>query len=81
VYRRGALEDLLRRPFAAEGYGFQIELVWRAHRLGYHVGEAPITFRDRTYGTSKISKGIVAEALWQVTKWGVRLRLRSPQTV
>jgi hypothetical protein len=77
VYRRGLLEDLLRRPLAANGYGFQIELVLRAHRLGYDVGEAPITFREREFGTSKISRTIVAEALWMVTGWGLQLRFRS----
>jgi apolipoprotein N-acyltransferase len=74
IYRRDLLEELLRRPFAAEGYGFQIELVFRAYRLGYDVGEAPITFRERAYGASKISRSIVVEALWMVTRWGFRLR-------
>jgi dolichol-phosphate mannosyltransferase len=67
----------LARPFAAEGYGFQIELVMRAHRAGFHVGEAPITFREREFGHSKISRGIVAEALWMVTRWGFALRFRT----
>ncbi len=74
VYRRELLTELLRAPFASDGYGFQIELVWRAYRLGYDVGEAPITFRERIYGTSKISNAIVAEALWMVTRWGCNLR-------
>ncbi len=77
VYRRELLEELLRQPFAADGYGFQIELVMRAHRLGFDVGEAPITFRDREFGESKISRGIVVEALWMVTRWGVALRVRA----
>jgi len=80
VYRRGLLEDLLRDPFVSDGYGFQIELVSRAHRLGYDVGEAPITFRERVYGESKISKAIVAEALWKVTQWGWDLRFRTRET-
>ncbi len=77
VYRRELLEDLLRDPFASDGYGFQIELVSRAHRLGYDVGEAPITFRERVYGESKISKSIVVEALWKVTRWGWDLRFHT----
>jgi dolichol-phosphate mannosyltransferase len=80
VYRRGLLEDLLRDPFVSDGYGFQIELVSRAHRLGYDVGEAPITFRERVYGESKISKAIVAEALWKVTQWGWDLRFHTRET-
>jgi apolipoprotein N-acyltransferase len=74
VYRRDLLSELLEEPFVSDGYGFQIELVWRAYRLGYDVGEAPITFRERVYGTSKISNAIVAEALWKVTRWGWSLR-------
>ncbi len=77
VYRRPLLEELLRRPFSTDGYGFQIELVLRSHRLGHAVGEAPITFRDREFGHSKISRSIVLEALWMVARWGYDLRFRS----
>jgi apolipoprotein N-acyltransferase len=76
IYRRDLLDELLRRPFAADGYGFQIELVLRAHRLGADVGEAPITFRERAFGESKISRSIIVEALWMVTRWGFDLRFR-----
>ena len=74
IYRRGVLEALLATPFASDGYGFQIELVMRAHRLGFDVGESPISFREREHGRSKISRGIVVEALWYVTRWGWSLR-------
>ena len=74
VYRREVLEALLATPFASDGYGFQIELVMRAHRLGFDVGESPISFREREHGRSKISRGIVVEALWHVTRWGWSLR-------
>ncbi len=74
VYRRGLLEELLRRPFASSGYVFQIELVIRADRAGFDVAEAPITFREREHGESKISRSIVAEALWMVTRWGFSAR-------
>ena len=81
VYRVPLLEALMRRPFAADGYGFQVELVLRSHRLGYAVGESPITFRDRAFGESKISNAIVLEALWKVTRWGFDLRFRSAPRV
>jgi apolipoprotein N-acyltransferase len=82
VYRRDLLEELLRGSVASDGYGFQVELVMRADRLGARVGEAPITFRDRAHGRSKISRRIVVEALWLVTRWGVALRLgREPVTL
>ncbi len=81
VYRVALLEELVRRPFAVDGYGFQVELVLRSHRLGFAVGEAPITFRDRAFGESKISNAIVVEALWMVTRWGFDLRFRSSPRV
>jgi dolichol-phosphate mannosyltransferase len=80
VYRRDLLERLLQTPFASDGYGFQIELVMRADRLGFDVGEAPITFREREHGESKISRSIVIEALWSVTRWGFSMRFgRGPR--
>lgn len=75
VYRRTLLEALLGAGIHAEGYGFQIELAFRAWKLGYAVGESPITFREREHGHSKISRRIVLEALWEVTGWGLRDRL------
>jgi len=75
VYRRDLLAALVREPIRSDGYGFQIELVDRAHRLGFDLGEAPITFREREHGHSKISRRIVVEALWLVTVWGVKERL------
>jgi dolichol-phosphate mannosyltransferase len=56
----------------AEGYGFQIEMTYRAVRLGARVVEFPITFVDRTRGMSKMSQRIVLEALGLVTLWGLR---------
>jgi dolichol-phosphate mannosyltransferase len=76
AFRRAALERLLVEPLTSEGYGFQIELVYRAQRLGMSIGEVPITFREREHGKSKISRAIVLEALVQVGTWGVRDRLR-----
>jgi dolichol-phosphate mannosyltransferase len=82
AYRAPALAELICEPFHSEGYGFQIELVMRAWNLGYAVGESPITFRERQHGHSKISRRIVAEALWLVTRWGLseRFRGRGPRS-
>jgi dolichol-phosphate mannosyltransferase len=41
---------------------------------GFHVVEVPITFVERERGDSKMSRTIVAEALWRVTAWGVGSR-------
>ena len=76
VYRREALEEITATPITSDGYGFQIELVYRAWNHGLSVGEAPISFREREHGQSKISRRIVVEALWLVTLWGLRARFR-----
>jgi apolipoprotein N-acyltransferase len=76
VYRREALEEMTATPITSDGYGFQVELVYRAWNLGLSVGEAPISFREREHGQSKISRRIVIEALWLVTIWGLRARFR-----
>ena len=71
--------DLLRRigvdTLRASGYGFQIELVHRAARIGARIEEVPITFVDRRRGTSKMHAGVIVEALALVTWWGLRDRL------
>jgi apolipoprotein N-acyltransferase len=75
VYRREVLRDLVSEPFHADGYGFQVELVMRSWIHGWTIGEVPITFREREHGHSKLSRWIVLEALWLVTRWGVALRV------
>jgi apolipoprotein N-acyltransferase len=81
AYRRPVLQALVGEGIRSEGYAFQIELVYRAWRRGFTVGEVPITFRERQHGQSKFSRAIVVEALMKVTRWGLRDRLgrrRSP---
>jgi dolichol-phosphate mannosyltransferase len=68
--------DMLRRidlgHSRADGYGFQVELVYRVVQRGGRIVEVPITFVDRVEGTSKMSGRIVVEALGLVTLWGAR---------
>lgn len=73
-YRREALEALALElgGAIASGYGFQIEMKYRAHRRGLRLREVPITFPDRRRGASKMSTAIMIEALGLC----VRLRLR-----
>lgn len=52
------------------GYAFQIEMKYRAWKLGFKIKEVPITFIDRREGQSKMSKGIVKEAMYGV--WKIR---------
>ena len=62
-YRRAVLEAMDLDAVRFIGYAFQIEMKFRAWRLGYRLLEVPITFTDRTAGQSKMSKGIVKEAV------------------
>jgi dolichol-phosphate mannosyltransferase len=65
-YRRAVLETIDLDRIDSKGYAFQIETVYRALRKGFRVTEIPITFTDREEGISKMSRGIVAEAVVKV---------------
>ncbi len=56
---------------ASDGYSFQIELKYRAAKLGFSFKEFPIIFEERREGQSKMSSAIVREAIWKV--WAIRL--------
>lgn len=71
-YRRAILEQVPWDKIGLEGYGFQIGAVYHVERMGGKVVEFPILFADRTVGRSKMSTGIVIEAMWFV----IRLALR-----
>ena len=71
-YRRVVLETIDLDAVDSKGYAFQIETTYRALRAGFKVVEVPITFADREVGGSKMSKAIVAEAIWKVP--GLRLK-------
>ena len=65
-FRRAVLEAIDLDAVDAHGYMFQIEMTYRALRLGFRVVEVPITFGDRTRGGSKMSRAIVLEAVRRV---------------
>ncbi|MEO3812549.1 polyprenol monophosphomannose synthase [Sphaerisporangium sp. B11E5] len=71
AYRASTLEKIGLSDVQSEGYCFQVDLTLRTIRNDLRVTEVPITFTDRTVGASKMSRAIVAEALWRVTLWGV----------
>lgn len=71
-FRRKVLESLDLDSVSSHGYGFQIELTFKAIKKGFRVKEIPITFSDRALGQSKMSKRIVLEAAVMV--WKLRLR-------
>jgi dolichol-phosphate mannosyltransferase len=65
-FRREVLEAIDLDAVQAKGYAFQVELTYRAVQRGFRVVEVPIVFRDRRVGSSKMSRAIVAEAIWRV---------------
>ncbi|MDD4575129.1 MAG: polyprenol monophosphomannose synthase [Bacteroidales bacterium] len=62
-YKRIVLENVDFSRIKHVGYGFQIEMKFNVHKLGFKIIEVPIIFTDRTEGTSKMSKGIFKEAI------------------
>jgi len=75
-YRRKALETIDLDDISSLGYAFQIETTYRVLRAGLRVVEVPITFSDREVGGSKMSKGIVLEAIWRVPALRARALIR-----
>jgi dolichol-phosphate mannosyltransferase len=73
-FRRIVLETIDLDTIEARGYAFQVETTYRALKAGFRVVEVPIVFKDRADGTSKMSKGIVAEAMWRVPAMRFRRR-------
>jgi glycosyltransferase involved in cell wall biosynthesis len=67
-YTRDLLEHIGLDEVVSQGYSFQIEMVYRARRLGYRVVETSIRFEDRVAGASKVSRGEVRRALWTVLR-------------
>ncbi len=75
VYRADTLRRIGLDQVLSQGYCFQIDLTLRALTAGLTVTEVPITFTDRTQGTSKMGRSVVGEAFWRVAQWGVERRL------
>lgn len=71
-FRREVLAVIDLDAVGSTGYAFQIEMSFRAFRLGFRIGEVPIVFVDRDVGESKMSGAIVREAVWRV--WALRLK-------
>jgi len=71
AYRATAMRDIDPSSTTAEGYAFLTELVRRLVVKGHPVREVPIVFRDREFGTSKMSSRIIVESMLLVTRWGV----------
>jgi dolichol-phosphate mannosyltransferase len=72
-FRRATLEAIDLDALSAHGYAFQIETTYRVRKAGLRIEEVPITFVERRAGASKMTRSIVAEAMWKVPL----LRLRA----
>jgi dolichol-phosphate mannosyltransferase len=80
-YAASILQRMDLGRIRAEGYGFQIEMTYRAKQHGAAIKEVPISFVDRVMGESKMSSFIVVEALALVTWWGLGRLFTSAQGV
>lgn len=67
-FRRSVLESINLEQIQSSGYGFQIEMTYRAVESGFNVVEMPIIFEERREGQSKMSPTIFVEAFWMVAK-------------
>jgi dolichol-phosphate mannosyltransferase len=72
AFRASTLESFDLDSVASQGYCFQVDMARRVIQAGGHVVEVPITFVERAEGQSKMSRGIVIEALTRVTVWGLQ---------
>lgn len=72
-YRRRVLEKIKLDRIRFVGYAFQIEMKFKAWKHGFTIEEVPVIFTDRTAGQSKMTRGIVKEAVFGV----IRLKLDS----
>ncbi|RXZ49154.1 polyprenol monophosphomannose synthase [Agromyces fucosus] len=75
AFRADALRRIRLDDVHTRGYGFQVDMLWHAREAGLVVVEVPVTFVERERGRSKMSAGIVIEAMMRVTGWGIRSRL------
>jgi dolichol-phosphate mannosyltransferase len=76
IYRTAKLIKIDLASVKSEGYCFQIEMTKRMAQIDGNIMEVPITFIERKYGRSKMSKKIVFEAIYRVTAWGLSAKLR-----
>lgn len=71
VFSAHALGSIRLEDVHSQGYGFQVDMLFHAQRAGLAIVEVPITFVERELGESKMTGGIVAEAMLRVTLWGI----------
>ena len=72
-YQRSVLEAINLDEITFIGYAFQIEMKYNTYKKKFNIQEIPIIFTDRLYGISKLSKGIIKEAVFGV----IQMRLKT----
>jgi len=70
IWNRTLIEHFCNSKMKTRGYAFQIELKYRAYKQGHQFAEYPIVFPDRKHGESKMTLGIVLEAMWKT--WQIK---------
>ena len=70
-FSKKVLEEIGLDKIKLKGYGFQIEMKFRAFKKGFKIVEVPIIFTNREFGESKMNGGIIHEAVFGVLnlKW------------
>jgi len=76
AYTAAALAQITEPHTGSRGYGFQIDMTVRTFDAGFGIAEVPIVFRDRTAGASKITRGIIVEAMFRVAASGLARAFR-----
>ena len=72
AYKTISLRELDLSDIDSQGYCFQVDMVRRLLKKGFKIKEVPITFTERTIGTSKMSRNIVLEAFLKIGIWGLQ---------
>ena len=72
AYKTSTLKELELSDIDSQGYCFQVDMVRRLLKKGFKIKEVPITFTERTIGTSKMSRNIVLEAFLKIGIWGLQ---------
>lgn len=74
AFRRRALERIDFDEVEARGYSFQVDMTRRLAAEGFLIEEVPIVFVEREHGESKMSRGIILEAMRLTARWGAERR-------
>jgi dolichol-phosphate mannosyltransferase len=72
AYKTSTLKELDLSDIDSQGYCFQVDMIRRLLKKGFKIKEVPITFTERTIGTSKMSRNIVLEAFLKIGIWGLQ---------